>query len=116
MSPSQETPGRDPLFKGLTRPAMLFGVPLVPLLLGAGGGLLLCFWVALLVSFSAAMFLLVGVLPLFLWMRRISKSDDRQLSLIWLRFRFRALQPNRTARVWNASVYSPLASFKRFKR
>ena len=30
-APMEEFDPRDPLFKGCTRPAMMFGVPLVPL-------------------------------------------------------------------------------------
>lgn len=100
-------PGTDSLFKGATRPAMLFGVPLVPLIVVGGTMLVVSAWVSI--------FLLVGLLPLVLVMRAITKVDDRQFHLLWLKFQFRVLSPNRNGRFWKASVYSPFSYFQRFK-
>ncbi len=49
----------QPLFKGLTRPALLFGVPMLPLLATFGLLLLITFWTQ---SFA----LLFLAIPLFL--------------------------------------------------
>jgi type IV secretion system protein VirB3 len=100
-------PSRDSLFKGATRPPMLFGVPLVPLLVVGGVVLLLSMWISL--------FLGLALPPLFFLMKYIAKTDDRQFHLLWLRFYFRVFHFNYTRRFWGASVYSPFSFFRRLK-
>lgn len=97
-----------PLFKGLTRPPLFLGVPLVPLIVVGGFYFVLSAWVSV--------YLLPGLLPLFLAMRFITKHDDRQFHLLWLRVTFRVFHYNANGRFWRASVFSPHAYFERNKR
>ena len=96
----------DPLFKGATRPAMVVGVPLVPLIFVGGTILLLSVWISI--------FVLAALPPIVFVMRQITKVDDRQFHLLWLKFQFRVLHPNRNRRFWRASSYSP-TSYQRRK-
>jgi type IV secretion system protein VirB3 len=92
-------PGTDPLFKGATRPAMVLGVPLMPLIFVGGSVLMLSMWTTI--------FVLAALPPIVFVMRQVAKVDDRQFHLLWLKFQFRVLHPNRNRRFWRASSYSP---------
>jgi type IV secretion system protein VirB3 len=74
---------RDPVFKGCTRPAMLWGVPLVPVLIVGGGMLIPAIWALL-----------------------ASPHDDQRLKQYALRLRMRLHQPNR--RFWGTHAYTPV--------
>ncbi|WP_144156325.1 type IV secretion system protein VirB3 [Paraburkholderia sp. BCC1885] len=100
---------RDPVFKGCTRPAMLWGVPLVAFLLIGGGMLLPAIW-ALLASPPLGVGLLFLMIPVFITMRTVTKRDDQRLAQLALRLRMRILQRN--LRFWGAHAYAPV----RFKR
>lgn len=102
----EDTNLRDPVFKGCTRPAMLFGVPLVPL---AGVGLMV-----ILISVWTKIFFSVILGPIILVMRYIAQKDDQQFRLLSLRLLFRLFHYNRNRLFWQASVYSPVL-FKRRK-
>lgn len=98
---------RDPLFKGYTRPAMMFGVPVVPLAIVAGVFILLAIWTKI---FVAAL-----LIPIVMVMRLVAKKDDQQFRLLGLKMLFRLVNFNHNGRFWNkASTYSPL-SFKKRK-
>ena len=96
---------RDPLFKGCTRPAMLFGIPLVPLAIVSGMVILVSIWTTIFVS--------TLLVPLLLIMRHIAKSDDQQFRLLGLKFLFRTINYNHNRKFWKASVYSPFVFKKR---
>lgn len=96
---------RDPLFKGCTRPAMLFGVPLVPLAVVGGVVVLISVWTTILFAFT--------LIPIVITMRIIAKSDDQQFRLLGLKFLFRVINRNKNGRFWKASAYSPIAFTKR---
>lgn len=96
---------RDPLFKGCTRPAMVFGVPLVPLAVVSGVVILLSVWTTI--------FLSATLIPIILVMRQIAKSDDQQFRLLGLKIVFRIVNSNRNGKFWKASAYSPFAFQKR---
>lgn len=87
---------------------MLLGVPLHPLIVVGGVWFIVSMWTSIL--------LLVGLLPLVLLMRQITKADDNQFRALGLRFYFRVFHINRNGRFWRASAYSPLRYFRRFKR
>src|SRR5580658_7143004 len=71
---------RDIIFKGATRPAMMLGVPIVPLILVAGIDILLAMWSLVLVStFGAFVILAAGLMVIFV-LRYISSQDDQRLS------------------------------------
>jgi len=96
---------RDPLFKGCTRPAMLFGIPLVPLAVVIGPVLLISAWTTIFFAFI--------LIPITITMRLISKSDDQQFRLLGLKFLFRIVNQNKNKHFWKTSAYSPIAFKKR---
>lgn len=102
-APLEPRDPRDPLFKGCTRPAMLFGVPVVPMVLVGGAVFLFSVYTSLL-----CMVLLV---PVVITMRLITKSDDQMFRLLRLKAMFR--HGNRNGKFWKASAYSPVEFTKR---
>ena len=95
-------PLRDPVFKGCTRPAMLWGVPLVPLLIVGGGMLIPSIW-ALLASPPLGVGMLFLMIPVFVAMRVITRRDDQRLAQYALRGRLVFSQRNR--RFWGSHAY-----------
>lgn len=99
------SPLRDPVFKGCTRPAMLWGVPLVPFLIVGGGMLIPGIW-ALLASPPLGVGLLFLMIPVFITMRVITRRDDQRLAQYALRLRLVVRQRNR--RFWESHAYVPV--------
>lgn len=104
-APMDDFDPRDPLFKGCTRPAMIFGVPLVPFALVGVIVILLSVWTTIMLVFS--------LIPIILTMRQITKTDDQQFRLLGLKLLFRAVNYNHNGKFWKASAYSPFAFKKR---
>src|ERR1700744_5077144 len=96
------SPLRNPVFKGCTRPAMLWGVPLVPFLMVGGGMLIPAIW-ALLASPPLGVAILFLMIPVFVAMRVITRHDDQRLAQYALRLRMLLHQGNR--RYWGAHAY-----------
>lgn len=71
----------QPLFKGLTCPALLFGVPMMPLLATFGILLLITFWTQ---SFT----LLLLCIPLFFVEKAMAKKDPYIFRLFMLKAMF----------------------------
>ena len=92
---------RDPLFKGCTRPAMMFGVPLTPLVIVT----IIVLLISLYTTFLAAALLV----PIVLAMKQVTKTDDQQFRLLGLKFQFRVMNFNHNKKFWKASAYSPIA-------
>ncbi|MEX3634552.1 type IV secretion system protein VirB3 [Paraburkholderia sp. BR14320] len=99
------TPLKDPVFKGCTRPAMLWGVPLVPFLMVGGGMLIPAIW-ALLASPPLGVAILFLMIPVFVVMRVITRHDDQRLAQYMLRLRMVLRQRNR--RFWGVHAYVPV--------
>lgn len=98
-------PLKDPVFKGCTRPAMLWGVPLVPFLMVGGGMLIPAIW-ALLASPPLGVGILFLIIPVFGAMRVITRRDDQRLAQYALRLRMVIRQGNR--RFWGSHAYVPV--------
>ena len=98
---------REAIYKGATRPAMKFGVPLVPLVTVMGIGLLLVMWGGILLSGWVAAGVLAGVIPLLLWMRHATACDDQRFRQLFVAARLRL--HDRNHRLWRARSYAPLA-------
>lgn len=96
---------REAIFKGATRPAMKFGVPLVPLVALFGSGMLLILWGGLLVSWWIAAGVVAGVAPALAWMRFVTAKDDQRFLQVFLVLKLRQYDRNRA--VWHARSYSP---------
>ena len=98
---------KDPIFKGCTRPAMLFGIPVVPFAVVVGIVVLLAVWISLL--------LVILLVPIIFVMRMVTKSDDQQFRLSGLKLYCRLLpNTNKNHTFWKASAYSPIC-FKQRK-
>ena len=102
---------RDPIFRGCTRPAMLAGVPMIPLLLVTGLFLLLAMWCFYLVSGYVTLILIVAYIPIVVTMWQITKKDDQRLRQMMLRARMRA-RHHAGREIWSATSFGPV----RFKR
>ncbi|MDS0862200.1 VirB3 family type IV secretion system protein [Burkholderia pseudomultivorans] len=98
-------PFKDPVFKGCTRPAMLWGVPLVAFLMIGGGMLIPAIW-ALLASPPLGVAILFLMIPVFVVMRVITRHDDQRLAQYMLRLRMVLRQGNR--RFWGGHAYVPV--------
>lgn len=101
---------RDRVFRGCTRPAMFLGVPMVPFILVTGASVLFAM-LALYVSAVATMVVIALYLPVYLWMRLVTKQDDQRLHQLILRLRLRT-RMGKSRKVWKAVTYTPL-SYKR---
>lgn len=71
----------QPLFKGLTRPAMFFGVPIMPLFASIGVVMLLAFY-------TQQFFLLFVAIPMFFILRLMTKKDDFIFRFYFLKMQF----------------------------
>ncbi|MBN3846111.1 conjugal transfer protein TraD [Paraburkholderia sp. Ac-20342] len=98
-------PFKDPVFKGATRPAMIWGVPLVAFLMVGGGMLIPAIW-ALLASPPLGVTILFLTIPVFVVMRVITRHDDQRLAQYLLRLRMVLRQGNR--RFWGGHAYVPV--------
>jgi type IV secretion system protein VirB3 len=96
---------REPIFKGATRPAMKLGIPLVPLVLLFGTGMLLILWGGTLLSWWIAPAVLCVFVPSLLWMRWVTSRDDQRLRQMFLAAKLRL--HNRNRRFWQARSYAP---------
>lgn len=93
------------IYKGATRPAMKFGVPLQPLVTLCGGGMLAALWGGALFSWWIAAVVLVLLAPTLLWMRAVTAIDDQRLHQLLLLLRLRL--NDRNHQLWRARSYCP---------
>jgi type IV secretion system protein VirB3 len=95
----------EAIYKGATRPAMKLGIPLVPLVILFGSGMLLILWGGVLLSWWVAAGVLLAFAPLLMWMRWVTAQDDQRFRqvFVWLKLR----QHDRNRRFWQARSYSP---------
>lgn len=101
----------DPIFKGCTRPAMLAGVPMAPMVVVAGGCFLLGMWgMLILQSLWPPLVAATLFFSLLFTMRSIARKDDQRFRQIFLWIMLR--KANKSKRFWKATSYSPT----RFKR
>jgi len=101
---------RHPIFKGATRPPMVFGVPLKAFVPLSCAFAILAAWCSRMWSPYAALILVLIYGPLLLELRRLTHKDDQRLRQVVLRWWFRWRQFNRWH--WRAFSYSPI----RYKR
>jgi type IV secretion system protein VirB3 len=93
------------IYKGATRPAMKLGIPLVPLVILFGTGMLLIMWGGILVSWWVALAVLLAVLPALGWMRYVTAKDDQRFRQMFVAAKLRFHDRNR--RFWRARSYAP---------
>ncbi|WP_081302551.1 type IV secretion system protein VirB3, partial [Campylobacter fetus] len=71
----------EPLFKGLTRPPLVFGVPISPFVFVNGSIILITFW--------TQQFYLILALPItYFVMKIMTKKDEFIFRLLFLKIRF----------------------------
>jgi len=96
---------REPIYKGATRPAMRFGIPLVPLVVLIGSGALLMLWGGVLLSGWIAVGVLVSFVPALVWMNLVTRRDDQRFHQMFVGCKLRMHDRNR--RLWRARSYAP---------
>ena len=96
---------QEAIYKGATRPAMKFGIPLVPLVVLFGSGMLLIVWGGLLVSWWIAVGVVAAILPALAWMRFATRKDDQRFRQICVAAKLRIHDRNRG--LWQARSYAP---------
>jgi type IV secretion system protein VirB3 len=95
----------EAIYKGATRPAMKLGIPLVPLVILFGTGMLLILWGGILVSWWIALGVVLSFVPVLLWMRWLTARDDQRFRQIFVALKLTLHDRNR--RFWHARSYSP---------
>ena len=81
----------EAIYKGATRPAMKLGIPLVPLVLLFGTGMLLIMWGGILVSWWLALGVVLSIAPVLLWMRWLTARDDQRFRQIFVALKLKLL-------------------------
>src|SRR3989338_4260636 len=95
----------EAIYKGATRPAMKLCIPLVPLVILFGTGMLLIMWGGILVSWWLALGVVLSIAPVLLWMRWLTACDDQRFRQIFVALKLKLHDRNR--RFWRARSYSP---------
>jgi type IV secretion system protein VirB3 len=95
----------EAIYKGATRPAMKLGIPLVPLVVLFGGGMLLILWGGTLLSWWIVPAVLLAIGPLLGWMRFVTHRDDQRFRQMFIAAKLRLHDRNR--RFWHARSYAP---------
>jgi type IV secretion system protein VirB3 len=95
----------EAIYKGATRPAMKLGIPLVPLVLLFGSGMLIIMWGGILLSWWIAVGVLLSFVPALLWMRWVTARDDHRFRQMFVALKLRLHDNNR--RLWRARSYTP---------
>jgi len=95
----------EAIYKGATRPAMKLGVPLVPLVVLFGTGMLLSMWGGTFVSWWIALGVVATIVPALLWMRLVTSKDDQRFRQVFIAMKLHAHDSNH--RLWHARSYSP---------
>ena len=97
---------RDPIFKGCTRPATVWGVPLVPMIIIVGAMLILGALAGAVFKGPSFLIALGSLMPIFLVLREVSRRDDHRLVQILIRFRLARFGQIATMR--SVRTYGPL--------
>ena len=90
--------GSERLFKGLTRPAMLFGIPIVPLFVVSASIFIIAIWTTI--------FLTVALIPALMIMRAFAKKDEFIFHLLFLQIKL--FTPLINKKFYGAKTFSPV--------
>jgi type IV secretion system protein VirB3 len=99
----------EAIYKGATRPAMKLGIPLVPLVVLFGTGMLLIMWGGIFLSWWVSLAVLVAIVPALAWMRFVTARDDQRFRQMFVAAKLRLHDSNR--RFWRARSYTPTLYF-----
>jgi type IV secretion system protein VirB3 len=94
----------EPIYKGATRPAMKWGVPLMALIAVFLPTIVVGAWVAIFVTWIVAPVIVVVLGVAYGGMRVVTYHDDQRLLQMILKFKLIRANPNR--RMWTARSYS----------
>lgn len=94
------------VYKGCTRPAMLFGVPIIPFLFGVGGTFLLGFMIE-------PPFALISVVTWWLF-KELCKNDELFFHSLYIKMITKT--GNKNSRYWNATTFQPIDYRKDFNK
>lgn len=100
----------EPIYKACTRPAMIFSVPMIPLMAVSIVIIFISMWIN---YFGFGLWGLFLLLPNYIAMRIITKFDDGMFNLLWLKFKCR--RNNRNRQFYGVTVYNPIDYKKRGK-
>lgn len=105
----------DPLFKGCTRPAMLIGVPLIPMIVVSMVLFLAGMWTLIFWPIVGVCILTIALPTAIAWMRHVTKKDDFRLEQLIQRFSLSIRQTNQA--LWNKGVaaYCPITYRKKWR-
>jgi len=95
----------EAIYKGATRPAMKMGIPLVPLVVLFGTGMLVVLWVGSLLTWWVLPIVLVLFVPALGWMRWVTNHDDQRFRQMFIAAKLRLHDRNR--RLWRSRSYAP---------
>ncbi len=95
----------EAIYKGATRPAMKLGIPLVPLVVLFGGGMLFIVWGGTLLSWWLSLAVLLALVPALVWMRWVTAQDDQRFRQLFIASKLRLHDRNHA--LWRARSYSP---------
>lgn len=89
---------RAVVYKGCTRPAMLFNVPIIPFIFGVGGTFLICFLIK--PPFAA--------LSLITWwvFKTLCKNDEMFFHSLYIKMITKTRNPNK--RFWKVTTFQPI--------
>lgn len=102
---------RDPVFRGCTRPPMFLGAPMVPIIMVTGLAVMIAM-LGLYVSPYISIAVITAYVPIYAWMRVVTKTDDQRLNQLVLRVRMRTRMQG-ARRSWGALTFIPLVYKKR---
>ena len=96
----------DPIYKGCTTPSTIFGVPILPFILGAlvFGQLTVLSFYFIRASVAIVFLMLAGFA--YGWARKLGTNDEHRLLQYLLKGRMRGRQGG-TRRFWGAVSFSP---------
>lgn len=95
----------EAIYKGATRPAMLLGIPLVPLVVLLGSGMLTVMWGGPLLSWWIVLPVVLALSPALAWMRYLTRQDDQRFKQMAVAAKL--WWADRNQRLWQARSYSP---------
>ena len=95
----------EAIYKGATRPAMKMGIPLVPLVVLFGAGMLLILWIGTLLTWWIVPVVLIAFAPALAWMRFVTARDDQRFRQMVVALKLRLRDRNR--RFWRSRSYAP---------
>ena len=101
----------DSIFRGCTRPALVLGVPIVPLVLLIGPIAFVAIWMTLVIGVYAWIWAVAAFIPLLSVLRHITAVDDQRL--LQYVFICKLLAQHRTWVAYARRRYSPFGGTSR---